>query len=388
MELNHRHSTGNMPMRFSDPGNPFRDNEDPFRTPRESIESHRAPSGTAAALSAAMTGYMAAAQESPRRDNFFVPARSQESLLAPTALRHPIKERSLSKGSLLSDIAAAAYNPHLSSQPAMHQQFLSPYGRFANDSMPSLRESVITDPFADPFEHDLLLRVDPRSETPDAAMLYAPPATPRAMSPMMFPSANSSHNSLLDHVPAQTQQKPSSRLADEIRMSTEPVESTEERFSLAYDPCSSKTFIKPQRASQMEPIHRGWDDIKRFSTDRVVPASSMKSPSLINLTPPMPSMRSLPQFRRKEPALAGSGQMMASGVRRPPNAKISYAPHNKGLGIDIPGRSPLPRLNEASGSRESLKSPNTLSHSVQTIASKMHSKKKINGDLDFSCAGV
>jgi hypothetical protein len=195
-------------------------------------------------------------------------------------------------------------------------------------------------------------------------------------------------------VPAQTQHKPSSRLADETKMSPEPTDSTEERFSLAYDPRSSKTFIKPQRASEGEPVHRGWDDIKRFSTDRVVPASSLKSPSLINLTPSMPTspapskMRSLPQFRRKEPALAGSGQMMASGVRRPPNVQISYAPHNKGLGIDIPGRSPLPRLNEVSRSQESLKSPNTLTHGVQTFASKMHDKKKSNGDLDFSCAGV
>jgi hypothetical protein len=247
---------------------------------------------------------------------------------------------------------------------------------------------VYTDPFRDPFEHGLLLQVDTRTETPDFVTVYAPSPPTTAIKPVKILSKNPWASSMLSPVTTQGPPRAQSRLTEESPVSPDTTIVASERLSLVYDNQSSTTYIAPSRkqahdtispvSPPAEPAHRGWDDIKRYSAEKVIPPSVISlSPPLRYNSPPPVMKKSLPQLPRKEMALSGS----------PLTVKIPFTYH-KFSSVDGHKISHFARPDAARDRHgDDVRSPDsTFSHSMHSLASLVH--KKQSRDLEFACAGL
>ncbi len=326
-----RYSSG-ATHRYSDPGNPFRDPEDPFRDPRNpgqqmqslARDSMVVPVDAAAAFAAAVNGYAPAAEHSPYTSAF--PAHEY---------LHDIT------------VPSPALSPFLANQNGYHSHVRSP-GLQPSYYQPSMRGGMSTPTrFDEPFEYDLLLGVVSQKDTPDSVLVYAPPSTPTINRP-------DSTNSVISHP---------------------------ERFSLAYDYSSSTTYLRAASRDPssprptdpfaspvltppppaVSPTYIGWDDIRRQSGEKRTPSRAITPPPL-NLAPlplsfpPPPSVKiSHLQLRRKEPALAGQGQVMA------PNDTIQPLTVKVPPKFEAPKQALLEKLNKMDEEENGALSPATES---------------------------
>lgn len=209
-----------------------------------------------------------------------------------------------------------AYNPAAKEYPPM-----SPYGPAPVDRATSNRYS---DPFTDPFEHDLLLNVDVRSETPDSILVLAPPPTPRSP---RFPGRYSPENPAASS--SQTSLAPPGRYTPSPENSSSSSLTngryTPENSSLAPSSntaLTSSPLTAPERAASPPPVHKGWEEIKLED-----PVMVPKPLSVVSQVPrkPMPT--------RPTPALAGAGQMLLSGQGLPLTVKKKDVDRDLGLEV-------------------------------------------------------
>lgn len=260
---------------------------------------------------------------------------------------------------------------------------MSPYDSvIISNNLPKKPERIserYSDPFADPFEHDLLLNV--RSETPDSIVVSAvPPSTPRSprcndhYSPL---GGNSGLNSLVPpptplapRFPGCNHHGPSAAtLSPNVDRFLTPTSESPANTSLSptrYMPLNTSKSspalnssigntawsvvpTPPKRAASPPPVHKGWDDIKH---DNVVPVTKPLNVGL--------QKKPLPQ--RRQPPLAGAGQILMSGGGLPITLKHSQIPSDashatlkmdRGLGLEVPSPSlmfgsPGPTISEYS----------------------------------------
>jgi hypothetical protein len=187
-----------------------------------------------------------------------------------------------------SEYAALAANPYTFNPVTKEYPTLSPYGSelgspVAGFAKPQERDSNYTDPFADPFEHDLLLNVDMRSETPDSILVVAPPPTPRGQqSPYGRYAPEHTNASNASLVPP-----PLGRYTPSISASSNgPPTPGRGTPDIAF----------PARTAS--PVHKGWADIKNDFSAVPAPLS-------------FPSIHKKPVPQRKqtgEGLLSGAGQ--------------------------------------------------------------------------------
>jgi hypothetical protein len=317
----HQDDAAAPPRQYSDPGNPFRDPEDCFECSDAYIYSPaQRPTNAVAAFSGATKAYRAAPQESPTVTEFS-PAQSLRDVTWPSPMFSAIvddRPEMASRRSILSEITSMAYNVDGYSNTLRRQ----PSSRFdlrSNHSLPHLRETMYTDSCRDPFEHDLLLQVDTRTGTPDSVTLFPSSITYEQPAQWMAPTKAQSNNPWASSMqsPRQVQDRSQldRRLAEKSPIVPDATSATPERFSPHhYNQSPTTPFAASQNelsntGSSVPPstraLHRGWDDIKRSSIERVVP--SMPDLSVLRdfPSPPPRKKTSLPLFRLKESASLG-----------------------------------------------------------------------------------
>lgn len=409
-----RHSTGFMD-RFSDPGNPFRDPEDPLRDSHESARDlDSTPIDAASALAAAIAGYAMASQASSASSTYsapqtlydhIIPSPTLSPFLGQNGFRHS-RTRSLGQSGFDGSSINGSINTNLAGSTAgMEDVPLSPYGMQASHTLAPIEELTTTGPDADTFEHDLFMPVDTRTETPDSVIVYVPPPTPRmSVSPNLstiLPTARTSAKSLLNVAPAHSARTSQVRLSTKasssssLSLSSDSTISRPQRSSLGYDGRHSATHIKPasnglahkQSSSTMlsespppTPVHRGWDEIKRYSNGfnkplPLIPTPlPMSSPPLPVLSPRPAKKRSSLQLRRKELVLAGTGQLIKPGTGHALRRKPVFE-HKKSPGFEVQRMSLLAKLNNM-GEEQSADVPSpgsiAVSESVYSSDSIMH----------------
>jgi hypothetical protein len=193
--------------------------------------------------------------------------------------------RIISRRSILSEITSVACNSNGFSND-LHNQLLASVNLCSNHSLPDEREALYTDSWRDPFEHDLLVQVDKCSETPDSMAVFAYPATndqtARSITPLKARLENSLQASMASPMQTCYPARSSHGVTTEGAASIGAMIARPERSSPAYSSISpTKRFAADQMESNstvasVSPLagamHRGWDDIKRFSVERVVPS--------------------------------------------------------------------------------------------------------------------
>lgn len=344
-----RHSTGTFPvMRFTSPGNPFAES---VRDPAVHRYSEYARIDTAQALSAAVAGYGAA-----RRSSTYTKHPSQSSNpfsdhvipsptfapFSPDDIRRPELKRSPNLQDLrgqYSPISTDSY-AYLNTAASMYPP-VSPYG-LPSAQGPSPystgRQSVDSDPFSDPFEHDVLLHIDERNRTSDSVTIFAPspnlmpPRTPRTpvgpKLPIKHANGMTSARSLLSPVAAKYIKE-----AQKVKIPRKSVASP-----VLVQVGRSSPVIKPFSPPPAAPEHRGWDDIKRqsekhFSDEQSVPAPLKFASPVIKRKPVSIS------HTQAQPSLPGAGQNTLAGSILPLAVNIPKM-HNKNVGLEVPGTAP------------------------------------------------
>ncbi|KAH7384445.1 hypothetical protein BKA66DRAFT_569698 [Pyrenochaeta sp. MPI-SDFR-AT-0127] len=405
--------------RFSDPGNPFRDPEDPVQELHDSArDSLLTPTDAATAFAAAISGYAVAAQDLPATSRYsapqplydhIIPSPTLSPFLAQHNFRHS-RTRSLSRNGFDSNTSKRTINTNMSANTAgMEDVPLSPYGMQASHTLPPINELPTNDPEADSFEYDLLMPVDTQTETPDSVIVYVPPQTPRTSINPMFqsnlPVGYNTTKSRLSAVPAQSPRSPQMQLRAKASVGSNSTLSQTERFSLAYDSRNSTTYIRPSSNAVSPknsaptvspvsplptPVHRGWDEIKRYSNGSGKLSPLVASP-LPNFSPPLPSFnpppvkkRSLIQLRRKDPVLAGTGQVVMPSTGNPLTVKIPFE-SKKGAEFEAPRMSLLAKLNNMGEERRAEGgSPGSLTASDSVYSNDSATQKKTAKHVDFA----
>jgi hypothetical protein len=204
--------------------------------------------------------------------------------------------RMTGRRSVLSEITSMAYND-ASCSNNLHHQLLSGVNLRSDHSHLDVRDTIYTDSLRDPFEHDLLLQVDRRSETPGSKAVFACPATndhtARSIIPLKARLENPLQSSMASPIQTYCSARSSHGVTTDGACSINAMVATPERSSPAFN-----NFSPTRRAAagQIESnsivasvsplarvMHRGWDDVKRFSVERVVP--SVSSISTLQETP-------------------------------------------------------------------------------------------------------
>jgi hypothetical protein len=341
-----RHSTGTMPVtRFTSPGNPFRAI---VRDPAIHRYSEYARVDTARALSAAVAGYGGTPDHSSSYTKYpsevtdpfsdhVIPSPTFAPF-SPDDIRRPELKtpRNLDDGR--GDYSQMNVNPYAYlNTPASMYPPVSPYGRLSTQDPSSAndtrRQTIDTDPFADPFEHDLLLHVDEHNRTSDSVTIFAPspnlntPRTPRTplgpKLPVRHPNGMTSARSLLSPVAAKYLHK-----AQEIKIPRKSIASP------ILVQVGRSPVIKPFSPPPAAPEPLGWDDIKRnsekhFSDEQSVPAP-LKFASPVIKKKPVPASHT-----RTKPSLTGAGQALLAGNGLPLTVKIPHR-YSKSVGLDVP----------------------------------------------------
>ena len=341
-----RHSTGTFPvMRFTSPGNPFAES---VRDPAVHRYSEYARLDTAQALSAAVAGYGAA-----RRSSTYTKHPSQSSNpfsdhvipsptfapFSPDDIRRPELKRSPNLQDLrgqYSPVSTDSY-AYLNTAASMYPP-VSPYGRPSSQGPSPYstgRQSVDSDPFSDPFEHDVLLHIDERNRTSDSVTIFAPspnlmpPRTPRTpvgpKLPIKHANGMTSARSLLSPVAAKYIKE-----AQKVKIPRKSVASP-----VLVQVGRSSPVIKPFSPPPAAPEHRGWDDIKRqsekhFSDEQSVPAPLKFASPVIKRKPVSTS------HTQAQPSLTGAGQTTLAGNFLPLAVNMPTI-HNKSVGLEVPG---------------------------------------------------
>ncbi|EAT78157.1 hypothetical protein SNOG_14286 [Parastagonospora nodorum SN15] len=184
----------------------------------------------------------------------------------------------------------------------------------------------ITGALLDPFEHDLLLKVDTFTETPDFATVYAPSTGSSLLIPATAPIRAQSRNpwasSMISTCLADPITPLNKRFEPSSPISPDATIVASECFSPIFGHRSSSTCFTPFQkqdevtTSPISPscgaVHIGWDEIKRYSAEKVVPSVASLSPPLGYCSPIQTKKKSLPQLRRKDPILTGLGEVRQS----------------------------------------------------------------------------
>lgn len=328
-DYGHESSSNLLPPRFSDPGNPFRDPGGASQYSEEYTQSHnQAPTGTEAAFAAAITGYRGTSQGSSVFDTPVT--RQGREIACPSVALESFSDsepKSVSRRSVLSEITSMAYTTTARSPPnASLLQSKLHQGFYSNHSLPCLRETMYTDSCRDPFEHDLLLKVDTCTETPDFATVYAPSTGSSLLMPANAPIRGQSRNpwasSMMSTCLADPITSRNKRFEPPSPVSPDATIVASECFSPVFGHHSSSAcFTSSQKQDEvtMSPIspsygavHRGWDEIKRYSAEKVVPCIASLSPPLGYCSPVQTKKKSLPQLRRKDAMLTGLGEVRQS----------------------------------------------------------------------------
>jgi hypothetical protein len=337
-EHDQTHSAGTSTTRYRDPGNPYRERLEYYRYSNPSAgNSVHTPLKVVAAIASPIRGSTAASQNNPTVAEFPT-TNTLRDVTCPSPALNPVgRDAALpSRSSVLEEIASMAYNHTIYSDTATLQyQPLAPYGLHSNHCLPCVRETTYSESVRDPFEHDLLLQVDSRTEIQDCATVYAPmPASDQIARTAAFdkvPLNNPWASSMLGPNASQRTARPDSRQSGNAVVSPNTTIVASERGSPAYDKHTSATYITPcQHEGTASPplgaVHRGWDDIKRYSADKVVPPITSLSPPLGHLNSPPITKKSLPQLRRKELVPAKSKGQLLANTELALNVKNSVRP--------------------------------------------------------------
>ncbi|OAL53916.1 hypothetical protein IQ07DRAFT_640935 [Pyrenochaeta sp. DS3sAY3a] len=364
--------------RFSDPGNPF---SGPGVGTQERVDSTRnslpTPVDAVTAFSAAVGGYALTAQASPTYSRYS-PSHSSHKISMPSPTLSPLlrnqnmrhyHSRSVSQSSIGSVQSEVTMNGSTFYSTSYKETSLSPYKNHLNLSLASVKEIPNTDPFAEPLEDDLYLPIDSMSETPHSVLVYAPPPTPRTPrkhhTPAASASESSSSPSLVNSALPRFRSYERDSITSKASFVSHSSVSLPELSTTSY---GSESWTEKTRSgmpshnhsqndlpispisSSPAPVHRGWEDIKRFSNESSVP-SPLFTPPPLSFSPPPPTVspvpskkRSLIQLRRREPALAGTGHVMMSSAGHPLTVKIpsKFDPYS---GFEGPRMSLLAKLN-------------------------------------------
>lgn len=228
--------------------------------------------------------------------------------------------------------------------PASMYPPVSPYGHLSTQDPSSAndtrRQTLDSDPFVDPFEHDLLLHVDEQNRTSDSVTIFAPspnlktPRTPRTpvgpKLPIRQPNGVTSARSLLSPVAAKYLHK-----AHEVKIPRKSVASP------VLVQVGRSPVIKPFSPPPAAPEPLGWDAIKRssrrsskhFSDEQSVPAplnfASHTTGGIIKKKPVPAS------HIRMKPSLTGAGHTLLAGTGLPLTVRIPHR-YGKSVGLDVP----------------------------------------------------
>ncbi|CAG5141215.1 uncharacterized protein ALTATR162_LOCUS889 [Alternaria atra] len=382
-------------LQYSDPGNPFKDPEDPFMDWRSS-DAIGSPSDTVSALAAAVAEYGAGPQRplppiptslTPLFRDHVIPSPTLSPITNGCSLRrsHARSSRGSSvrsQRSLRSLRACPSANPDSKGHPSS--------SRGPRQSLSSIKEGCINEPFPDSIEHDLLLPVDVRTETLDSVMVYAPvPRTPmRPALSTILSDDQTSMTSLPSIVAAQSLAATQPQSTSGILFPT----SKDDQYSytsFVYNntlspshperPTSDETTTQrtysilsssPLPRSTSAPRNKGWEEIKRTSNGSTSLSSPLPTPPLHSFASPRPNLsplpplkeRSLIQLRRKTP-LAGRGQLMAptqsshsASSSTPLAVKTSFM-FNSNKSFEGPRMSSLAKVNSIGDMRDEAASP-------------------------------
>jgi hypothetical protein len=230
---NYRHSVIAPADRYNDPSNPFLDSEATAKYPSGGSDySAQRPTDAVAAFAIAVKELRAASCNLPAVADH----KTGQSVTRYGDWPSPIPSNgdSFLKGrrSILSEITSAAYIDDDFSDNLYHQP-LSNFNLRSKHSLANVRERMYTESWRDPFEHDLLLQADTCTETHDSMAVLAYPTTNKQPARSVTPLKARSNN------PWQA--------------------------SMA-SPTSGPVL------PLIVATHRGWDDIKRYSIERVVPS--------------------------------------------------------------------------------------------------------------------
>lgn len=390
-EYGHRHSTGTMTTIFSEMGNPFHELEDPFQDSHDPLMT--TPTDSAAAFSAAIRGYGAG----PSQINELPATQSSHDVASmPPTTRSIVRDAtSDNRGSILSEIASIAYNPRVYPNPnASRYERLPPIAFQSNQSLPCVRETDYSDPNRDTSEQDLPLRV--RTGASDYMTLYAPPpisdASIGATQPPRVLSKNPWAASMLEPTNPQSSSSPLRKVVEHRSLSpyvlspnATLVES--DRYTLAYNKEKFTTYIAPSQGQSPQsppsaPMHKGWEEFKRYSVEKIEPSPAHLSPPLGYWGQPPPRQKqSLPQLRRKEVQPFSSPDASRSDDRLPLRGKVPFS-HKKSSSVPTASLDQPTKLD----ARDQNENVVRTQRSVNSFRPFMQRKK--TGDLEFSCAGV
>ena len=342
-----RHSTGTIPVyRFTSPGSTLADS---IRDPAIQRYSEYARTDTANALSAAVAGYPGASRRSSSYtkhpsgatdpfDDRMIPS-STFAPFSPDDIQRPETQKAQSISDGKGGYSQMTVNPYayLNIAASMYPP-VSPYGysptKGSSTAYKVRRQTVDSDPFADPFEHDLLLQVDERNRTSDSVTIFAPspnlmsPHTPRApvgpKLPIRQPNGKASARSLLSPVAAKYMHK-----AQEVKIPRKSIASPVLVQVGASRSNRPSPVIKPFSPPPPAPEPLGWENIKRLSDKRSTPAPfNFASPAVTKN--PIPSSHT-----RMKPSLTGAGQALLAGNGLPLTVTIPHR-YNKSIGLEVP----------------------------------------------------
>lgn len=371
----HLHSVDGM--RYSDPGNPFSDTIDPFLDWRSSVAIN-APTDTVSALAAAVVGYsngpqkpLPALPETASRQafrNHVIPSPTLSPLMNACSLRRS-PARSSSRSSVKSQRSLRKLHSCTGQNPASSNYSPSTHGRGLRQSLASIRETDNSEPFSDPIEHDLLLPVDVRTETPDSVVVYAPtPISRKAMRPF-GPPVLPSQNSMTMPINIDAQPAKSKRLRSTGSLLFPKNEETAYKYSsLAHDTQPSlystdhsstddithNDFPSPPSASST-PVYKGWDDIKRHSSSSSPrpPAFSPPPPPFHAFGPPHANPSSPPRPLLKKRSLIHPLMSQNPFFPLTPKPQFTHAsPSTSSQSFDGPRRSLLAKVQSIGEMRE------------------------------------
>ncbi|KAF3051755.1 hypothetical protein E8E11_009576 [Didymella keratinophila] len=324
-----RHSTGTIPVaRFTSPGNPFRET---VRDPAVHRYSEYVRVDTARALSAAVAGYGG------------TPGHTSSYTKYPSEVTNPFSDHVIPSPTFAPFSPGDIRRPELKTprtvddgRASMYPP-VSPYGYLSNpwpsSGNDTRRQTIDSDPFADPFEHDLLLHVDEQNRTSDSVTIFAPspnlktPRTPRTpvgpKLPVRQPNGMTSARSLLSPVAAKYLHK-----AHEVKIPRKSVASP------VLVQVGRSPVIKPFSPPPAAPEPLGWDDIKRnsekhFSDEQSVPAP-LRFASPVMKKNPVPA-----SHMRTKPSLTGAGHTLLAGNGLPLTVRIPHR-YSKSVGLDVP----------------------------------------------------